>query len=132
VLALAYPLQQYVSQSSQLDKIRSQNAAKEAEVAQLKQQLTAWQDSAFVEIQARKRLHYVKPGEIGLRLLGPTDASGGSPNATSPGTPGTAWYSQLWNSVTSAASASATPSSGSSSSFGSSTTSGTSRSPSGH
>src|SRR5881397_3744999 len=40
VLALAYPLQQYVEQSSQLDKLRKQNAAKAAEVAKLKQELT--------------------------------------------------------------------------------------------
>jgi cell division protein FtsB len=113
VLALAYPLQQYVSQSSQLDTERNQNAAKAVEVSKLKQQLAQWQDPAFVEIEARKRLHYVKPGEVGLRLLGPSDAAGGWTSAGAPGSNGTAWYSQLWNSITAAA-ASATPSQGTS------------------
>ena len=110
VLALAYPLQQYVAQRSQLEKLHKQNAAKAAEVAKLKQELTQWQDPDFVAIEARKRLHYVKPGEVGLRLVGPADGVAGSPTASAPSDAGTAWYSQLWNSVTAAAAASASAS----------------------
>ncbi|GAA2036760.1 hypothetical protein GCM10009839_42260 [Catenulispora yoronensis] len=109
VLALAYPLQQYFSQSSQIDKLKEQNAQKRVEVDQLRQELERWQDPDYVRIQARSRLHYVLPGETGLRLLGSGDAASGVPNPTDTRAGGpTAWYSQLWNSVTSAASSAPT------------------------
>lgn len=115
VLALAYPLQQYFSQDSQIDKLKKQNAEKRAQVNQLHQELQRWQDPDYVRIQARSRLHYVLPGETGLRLLGSSDAAAGLPNPTSTPNGGpSAWYSQLWSSVTAAASpspaASPTPS----------------------
>jgi cell division protein FtsB len=103
VLALAYPLQQYVSQNAQLDKIQRQNDQQATEVAQLKQQLTDWKDPAFVEIQARRRLHFVMPGETRLTLLGPSGGLGSANGSPLSGGVGTAWYGQLWNSVTTAA-----------------------------
>ncbi|NUR27030.1 MAG: septum formation initiator family protein [Catenulispora sp.] len=110
VLALAYPLQQYFSQSSQIDKLKRQNTEKRAEVDRLRQELERWQDPDYVRIQARSRLHYVLPGETGLRLLGSGDAASGVQNPTSPQSGGPdAWYSQLWSSVTAAASTPATP-----------------------
>jgi cell division protein FtsB len=119
VLALAYPLQQYFSQSSQIDQLKQQNSQKRAEVDQLRQELARWQDPDFVKIQARLRLHYVVPGETGLRLLGAGDAAtGGSGVGTGPSQGSSAWYSQLWDSVTSAASGSG-PAPASSSSSGS-------------
>ncbi|MEY9926943.1 cell division protein FtsB [Catenulispora sp. GP43] len=103
VLALAYPLQQYFSQSSQIDQLKQQNADKRAEVDQLEQQLAQWQDPDYVKIQARLRLHYVFPGETGLRLLGAGDAASGGPDGTTgPSQGSSAWYAQLWNSVTAA------------------------------
>ncbi|MBW8802279.1 MAG: septum formation initiator family protein [Catenulisporales bacterium] len=105
VLALAYPLQQYFSQGSQIDKLKKQNAQKRAQVDQLRQELEHWQDPDYVRIQARSRLHYVLPGETGLRLLGSSDAAAGLPNPTTTPSGGpSAWYSQLWSSVTAAAS----------------------------
>ncbi len=104
VLALAYPLQQYFSQSSQLDQLKQQNTQKRADVDQLRQELAQWQDPDYVKIQARLRLHYLFPGETGLRLVGAGDAAAGGPNATTgPSEGSSAWYAQLWNSVTAAA-----------------------------
>ena len=111
VLALAYPLQQYFSQGSQIDQLKQQNSEKRAEVEQLRQQLAEWQDPDYVKIQARLRLHYVFPGEPGLRLLGAGDAATGGPDGTlGPSEGSSAWYAQLWNSVT-AATGAPTPSS---------------------
>ncbi|WP_194926104.1 FtsB family cell division protein [Catenulispora pinisilvae] len=104
VLALAYPLQQYFSQSSQLDQLKQQNTQKRADVDQLRQELAQWQDPDYVKIQARLRLHYLFPGETGLRLVGAGDAAAGGPNGTTgPSEGSSAWYAQLWNSVTAAA-----------------------------
>ncbi|ACU69157.1 Septum formation initiator [Catenulispora acidiphila DSM 44928] len=106
VLALAYPLQQYFSQSSQINQLKQQNAHKRTQVQQLGRQLTQWQDPDYVKIQARLRLHYVFPGETGLRLLGAGDAATGGPDGTTgPSQGSSAWYAQLWNSVTAASGA---------------------------
>lgn len=104
VLALAYPLQQYVQQSSQLDKLEQQNTAKRRQLAQLEQQLQDWKDPAFVEIMARLRLHYVLPGETGLTLVGGNSGASGSTGASGSGDGPSAWYGRLWDSVTEAAS----------------------------
>lgn len=135
VLALAYPLQQYFSQSSQIDQLKQQNADKRAQVDQLTQELARWQDPDYVRIQARLRLHYVFPGETGLRLLGAGDAASGGPDGTTgPSQGSSAWYAQLWNSVTAATGAPPTPAppvtSGISGSSGVSGTSGASSGPS--
>src|SRR4051794_22914652 len=50
VLALAYPLQQYFSQSSQIDKLKRQNAQKRAQVDRLRLELERWQDPDYVRI----------------------------------------------------------------------------------
>jgi len=106
VLALAYPLQQYFSQGSQIDQLKQQNSEKRAGVEQLRQQLAQWQDPDYVKIQARLRLHYVFPGETGLRLLGAGDAATGGPDGTlGPSEGSSAWYAQLWSSVTAASGA---------------------------
>ena len=118
VLALAYPLQQYFSQRSQIDQLKQQNAGKRAEVDRLNQELARWQDPDYVRIQARLRLHYVFPGETGLRLLGAGDAATGGPDGTTgPSQGSSAWYAQLWNSVAAATGSppSSAPSSGASS-----------------
>jgi hypothetical protein len=133
VLALAYPLQQYFSQSSQIDQLKQQNTDKRAQVDQLTQELARWQDPDYVRIQARLRLHYVFPGETGLRLLGAGDAASGGPDGTTgPSQGSSAWYAQLWNSVTAAsgaptssAAAGATGSAGASATSGESCPSGT-------
>jgi hypothetical protein len=106
VLALAYPLQQYISQNSQIDQLKRQNADKRAQVEQLRKQLAQWQDPDYVKIQARLRLHYVFPGETGLRLLGAGDAAAGGLDGTAgPSQGSSAWYAQLWDSVTAASGA---------------------------
>ena len=129
VLALAYPLQQYFSQSSQIDQLKQQNAEKRARVDQLTQELARWQDPDYVRIQARLRLHYVLPGETGLRLLGAGDAATGGPDGTTgPSQGSSAWYAQLWNSVTAATEA--PPTSASSASPAPSDASGSSPTPS--
>jgi len=132
VLALAYPLQQYFSQSSQIDQLKQQNAGRRAQVDQLTRELARWQDPDYVKIQARLRLHYVFPGETGLRLLGAGDAAGGGPDGTTgPSQGSSAWYAQLWNSVTAATGAPPTPAQPvTSGSSGASGTSGASSGPS--
>ena len=100
VVTIAYPLQEYLAQSSQLDALDQQNAGLSTQVSQLQRQIALWNDPGYLQIQARAQLHYVKPGEEGFTVPGPANGSEqlGLPTPTpSP------WYDQLWNSVKSPA-----------------------------
>lgn len=96
VVTIAYPLQEYLAQSSQLNGVDQQNAQITKKVDQLQQQISLWSDPGYVAIQARAQLHYVKPGEEGFTLPGSTIGGEqlGMPTATvSP------WYDTLWGTV---------------------------------
>lgn len=105
MVTIAYPLQQYLAQRSQIAALNARNAATARQVAQLQAELAKWSDPAYVAIQARERLHYVKPGEIGFIVPNPATDSEPlgmpTPTSTQP------WYDRLWSTVKSP---SATPS----------------------
>ena len=66
----------------------------------LQEQSKRWRDDAFVEEQARERLHYVFPGEKGLVLLSPEDVEDArNPEIRVRTEPEVAWYDTLWGSV---------------------------------
>lgn len=100
VVTIAYPLQEYLAQSSQLDALNQQNAGLSTQVSQLQRQIALWNDPGYLQIQARAQLHYVKPGEEGFTVPGPANGSEqlGLPTPTP-----TPWYDQLWSSVKSPA-----------------------------
>ncbi|SOD65274.1 Cell division protein FtsB [Streptomyces zhaozhouensis] len=68
VVALAYPLRQYVQQRSEIAEQRRQSREAADRVEELRDAKARWQDDAYVERQARERLRYVRPGEIGYVL----------------------------------------------------------------
>jgi cell division protein FtsB len=106
MVTLAYPLQQYLAQRSQIDSLVQQNIATERQVAALQSELSKWSDPAYVAIQARARLHYVRPGETGYTVPNPS-AGAEPPGIPTPSAP--PWYDRLWSTVKSP-SASPTPS----------------------
>ena len=104
MVTVAYPLRQYLAQRSQIADLQHQNQVTRQQVASLQTELNKWSDPAYVAIQARERLHYVRPGEIGYIVPNP------SANAEPLGIPTPtqqAWYVRLWSTVKSS---SATPS----------------------
>ena len=68
-ISLAYPLREYLAQRGDLADYRSQVAQQEQRVADLRDQRDRWGDPAYVEAQARQRLHYVMPGETSYVVL---------------------------------------------------------------
>jgi hypothetical protein len=103
VLTLAVPLQQYLAQRAQLASLAAQERAARARVATLEQQQAQWRDPAYVQQQARERLHFVKPGETAYVIVDParspqpiTAAVQAQPRPTGP------WYGQFWSTVTTA------------------------------
>lgn len=111
MVTIAYPLRQYLAQRSQISDVRHQNDVIQQQVAALQSELAKWSDPAYVAIQARERLHYVRPGETGYLVPNPSPSSEplGMPTPTQQ-----SWYDRLWSTVKSpapsASSATSTPS----------------------
>ncbi|MCL2514651.1 MAG: septum formation initiator family protein [Microbacteriaceae bacterium] len=69
VLVLAPTIRLYTTQQQQVSKLAAQNAAQQAKVDALNQQITDWDDPAYIKAQARDRLLYVMPGETSYLII---------------------------------------------------------------
>jgi cell division protein FtsL len=95
-LSLAYPVREYVAQRRQIDQLQAENQATAAELSRLQAEAQRLGDPAYVEQQARDRLHLCMPGKTCYVIIG------GQPAAPSPRAPVVAtapWYQRLWHSV---------------------------------
>ncbi|MFC7220723.1 septum formation initiator family protein [Streptomyces polyrhachis] len=63
IVALAYPMRQYVSQRAEIADQRTEKERSAARVERLRDEKARWQDEEYLRRQARERLHYVTPGE---------------------------------------------------------------------
>ena len=100
-ISLAYPLREYLSQRSDISDYRARVTEQEARVAELRAQHERWEDEAYVEAQARERLHYVMPGETSYVVLEADEAPAqeGVVEAQPPAAARSPWFTDLWNSV---------------------------------
>ena len=99
-LALALPFKVWVAQRGQIASLQAQTHDQEQRVAALQRQQQRWQDPAYVEQQARLRLHYALPGEKTYVVLGKPRKHHRSLATTPTGPTLTGpWYSRLWQSV---------------------------------
>lgn len=96
-VTLAIPVREWLSQRAEISRLQSDVAAAQARVAELEQQALDWDDPAYIEAQARTRLHFVYPGEVGYVVLGADDR----PVSTDPPPPNESepWYAVLWDST---------------------------------
>ncbi|MGK5529878.1 FtsB family cell division protein [Streptomyces sp. URMC 129] len=111
IVALAYPLRQYIQQRAEIDDLRRQAEEERQRVEELRDAKARWQDPAYVEQQARERLQFVRPGEIGFILpdadpdaeSGEGDGEDGDGADDAFGTRGAPvprpWYDNLWDGV---------------------------------
>ncbi|WP_030377504.1 MULTISPECIES: FtsB family cell division protein [unclassified Streptomyces] len=96
IVALAYPMRQYVSQRARIaDEEREQRQARER-VEQLRDLKARWQDDAYAEQQIRLRLHYVLPGETGYVVADPSAVTRTRSDGGAAARP---WYANLWDGV---------------------------------
>jgi cell division protein FtsB len=100
-ISLAYPLREYLSQRGDIRQYRATVAEQEQRVAELRRQHDRWRDPAYVEAQARERLHYVMPGETSYVVLEADDtpAPDGVVAATKAEATRSPWFTDLWSSV---------------------------------
>lgn len=73
ILTISYAssLRVYFAQAEKISATRADIVDRQARIAELRSELALWDDTAFVEQQARDRLGWVVPGEIGFRVIGP-------------------------------------------------------------
>ncbi|MEW2284722.1 septum formation initiator family protein [Streptomyces sp. NPDC047841] len=96
IVALAYPMRQYVSQREQIADLERQRQQARERVEQLRDLKARWQDDAYAEQQIRRRLHYVMPGETGYVVVDPGAARQSRADLGAARRP---WYTNVWEGV---------------------------------
>jgi cell division protein FtsB len=95
-LSLAYPVREYIGQRRQIDQLTAQRATAEAAVRRLQAEDRKLTSPAYVEQQARDRLHMCMPRETCYVVIPGRKA----PVAVTPAPQHvTPWYEKLWGSV---------------------------------
>jgi cell division protein FtsB len=94
IVALAYPIRQYVSQRAEVSDLERQREQARARVEQLRDMKARWH--AYAEQQIRERLHYVMPGETGYIVIDPDAAK---QSRTNQGAASRPWYANVWDGV---------------------------------
>ncbi len=98
MVSAALPLREYLAQRGEIAALESEQAAARVRVGELEAEKERLQDPAYIAAEARRRLHFVLPGETAYVVLAPEEtavqAEGEGPaGADAP------WYSQVWGSV---------------------------------
>ena len=95
-LSLAYPVREYIGQRRQIDQLTAQRATAEAAVRRLQAEDKKLTSPAYVEQQARDRLHMCMPGQTCYVVIPGKKPPVAVAPAPAPVTP---WYEKLWGSV---------------------------------
>jgi cell division protein FtsB len=99
LVALVYPVRTYLSQRGRIDELHRQTEAQRVSVENLKEQKERWGDPAYVRAQARRRLHFVMPGETGYVTIGPDGNGDGEPAVGDAQRDRQTWFNRLVDSV---------------------------------
>ena len=95
-MALSVPVRSWFAQRAQIASLRADVESAQLRVADLQDQKQRWEDPSFIAAEARRRLHFVLPGEVGYVTLGTEQDVISAEAAAGPGEP---WYSALWGGV---------------------------------
>lgn len=74
-------------------------------VQELERQAALWQDPAYIEVQARERLKFVRVGDRAYSVIDPSRPSSATPAGEPPivaapiANESSPWYGQLWQSI---------------------------------
>jgi cell division protein FtsB len=96
VFTLAVPVRAWLAQRAQIAALRTDVDAAQARVADLQVEKQRWEDPAFVAAEARRRLHFVLPGEVGYVTLGAGAAESAAKADAASEEP---WFTTLWGAV---------------------------------
>ncbi|MBA2416482.1 MAG: septum formation initiator family protein [Geodermatophilaceae bacterium] len=100
VLSLAYPIKEYVGQRGQIATLEQTARETQARVDALEEVKAQLQDPAYIEAQARERLHYAMPGDRVFIVVGGEAAPvPAEPAETAAPADGGSWLERLGESV---------------------------------
>lgn len=66
---VALPLRDLVAQRNRINALRDRQTVATEDLRNMNAQIARWNDPAFVAVQARERLHFVLPGQVGYVVL---------------------------------------------------------------
>lgn len=95
-LAMAGPVRSWFAQRAEIAQLRADVEATRERVLALQIEQERWDDPAFIAAEARKRLHFVLPGEVGYVTIGVEDGEEQQVQAAAEGQP---WFAALWSST---------------------------------
>jgi len=95
-MSLAYPVREYIGQRRQIDQLEAQQQSLAAQLGKLEKEHQQLTSNAYVEQQARDRLHMCLPKQSCYVIINPKPPRSQTAAARAPGTP---WYQRLWSSV---------------------------------
>jgi cell division protein FtsB len=95
-LSLAYPVREYLAQLRRIDQLQAQQSRLAAQLRHLNAERRALASPAYVEQQARDRLHMCLPTQTCYVII---KGSKTSARATARHGVATPWYERLWSSV---------------------------------
>ncbi|MDI1288737.1 MAG: septum formation initiator family protein, partial [bacterium] len=96
LFTLAVPVRSWFAQRAQIAGLRADVDAAQERVTGLQIEKQRWADPAFVAAEARRRLHFVLPGEVGYVTLGSGSAAAAAAADDGVQPP---WYAALWGAV---------------------------------
>ncbi|MFJ7998472.1 septum formation initiator family protein [Streptomyces sp. NPDC096310] len=96
VVALAYPMREYVSQRNEIAEQERLSQEAERQVDELRDEKARLQDDAYIERLAREHLHYLRPGETGFTVIDPEAAQ---ERRADQGAADRPWYSNVLDGV---------------------------------
>ena len=97
--SVALPLRDLVAQRNRINALRDRQTVASAELKAMNAQIARWNDPAFVAVQARERLHFVLPGQVGYVVLeadqAPVLLHGTTPQVGR----SRSWYAAIWGGI---------------------------------
>lgn len=101
VILLGLPLREWIHQRSEIADAQREQIEAQRRVDNLQHQADLWNNPSYVEKQARKRLHFLFPGEVGYQVLRPGEEDGGGiqPVTRKDQELVGPWYGRLWASL---------------------------------
>jgi len=96
VATLAVPVRAWLDQREEIAALEAQVASGQLLVEELRIEKLRWADPAFIAVEARRRLHFVRPGEIGYTAIGTEDLPEELAVAEVPEIAPQLWYERLW------------------------------------
>lgn len=109
VVTLAVPVRSWLAQRAEIAALQADVDAARLRVNELTLERERWSDPAFVAAEARRRLHFVLPGEVGYTTLGADGRPVLEAEAEAEALAALPWHERLWLAVQEADAADTSP-----------------------